>query len=146
MTFSLSVSSICNSVRAVAAIEMLTASSSDRLQLAPLLDRERPDILRTMIRTAFSSTVIDIIPFVSDMSGADDEESELLSLDLRLPRSVAGRPLRRQLEQIIARHVLESWLLPVSPALAEKFASSRRALLATLLSALISPFVRKPYY
>lgn len=147
MTFSLSLSSISDSVCALAAFEMLTATPDQRLLLAPLLDRGRAEPLLTIIRSSFAATVLELLPFVSDMAGMDDDgESGLLSLDIRLPASVPATLLRRQLERAVAMHVLESSLLATSPALAEKFASSRREAVSTIRSALTIPFVRKPYF
>ena len=158
MTFSLSFGRLTETVHALAALEMLTAPDSYRLILAPLFDRERPEALGRLILDSFASLLLEILPYVESAdtdtlsalgSYAPALSSGLFSLDLRLPagcREAASGVILRNLELAVAAGVLESaFLADTASDLAEKFAASRSAAVATLLATLQTPpapFVR----
>lgn len=154
----ISTSRILDSVHALAALEMLTASESTRLLLAPLLDRGRRSLLAPLVLDSFASALLEILPYVEStgLGGEEDpsELPELLRIDLRLPRTPASATatlVRRNLEIAVTFGVLETALLGSAPtsSVAGKFASRRAASIATLLSALHSsavPPVRTPSY
>ena len=84
MLYSLSTQVIADTVHALVALELLSASEPTRTALSPLLSPERRGMLTLMIKNAFSETVLDLIPYVDD---AD--------LDGEKPAVSPGEPGRR---------------------------------------------------
>ncbi len=158
MTFSLSLGRLTETVHALAALEMLTAPASPRLNLAPLYARARPAAHGRLNLDTNASHQLQILPYVESAdtdtlsalgSDASALSSRLFSLDLRLPAGcgdAASGVILRNLELSVAAGVLESaFLAGTASDLAEQFAASRSAAVATLLATLQTPpapFVR----
>lgn len=152
MILSLSTDVIADIIHAYAALELLSAAEGGegRRLLTPLLDRERPEALDNLVRDAFAATVLDILPYVADVS-LPAAEGPLLTIDLRLPASLSGSlvtALRRKIEHLIAMRVLDSAIaasaatLPgLSTVFAERHREARGAVLAALRP-MPAPFVR----
>ncbi|MCM1355464.1 MAG: hypothetical protein NC212_03555 [Staphylococcus sp.] len=158
MTISLSSARILETVHALAAYEVLTASPDLRPLLAPLLDRERPEAVAILVRNAFASAMLELLPVVETCDFGDDDPSaplpELFTVNLRFHSGLSGGSLsllRRNFEQLLAMLVMESALLAcgdAGAASAARFATrgerSRDAIRSALHSAR-GPFVRNPY-
>ena len=103
MLYSLSTQVIADTVHALVALELLSASEPTRTALSPLLDPERRGMLTLMIKNAFAETVLDLMPYVddADLDGekpavspgehpADDSADHLMQIVLRVPATPGG--------------------------------------------------------
>lgn len=172
MLYSLSTQVIADTVHALVALELLSASEPTRTALSPLLDPERRGMLTLMIKNAFAETVLDLMPYVddADLDGekpavspgehpADDSADHLMQIVLRVPATPGGeRPagihglIRRQLDMTVVSRVIHTALLAAGGAsaceLAGAYASKLRTALdslTALLRAPATPFVRQRF-
>lgn len=155
MIFSLSADIIADIIHAHAALELLSADpgGEGRRLLTPLLDRERHEPLDNLVRNAFAETVVDLLPYVTDVS-LPESEGALLAVDLRLPASFSPTlvtVLRRRIEHLIAMRVLDSAIAASAvtlPGLSAVFAERHREARASVLASLRGvpePFVRSRF-
>lgn len=151
MIISISPLAIAATVRAIAALEMLTATESDRLLLAPLLERERPEPLTMIITDAIASMLLEILPYVDDTGLSEHSGDAPVTVSLRVPYAPDGSAslIRRRMEHLATLRVLETVFLSVAPqsGIADKFTSRAEIELSSLLSLLqspVAPFTRRP--
>ncbi|MDE5689157.1 MAG: hypothetical protein K2I38_00470 [Duncaniella sp.] len=173
MLYSLSTQVIADTVHALVALELLSASQPARSTLSPRLDPARRGVLTLMIKNAFAETVLDLLPYVddADLDGekpaaspgehpADDSADHLMKIALRVPAAPGGeRPagihglIRRQLEMTVVSRVIHTALLAAGGSLACDIAGAYASKLATALDSLTAllrapatPFVRQRFW
>ena len=119
MTYTLSLNAILDTMYALAALHQL---STDRPE--PLLDPDRSGAVRLLIKNAFATVCLSLIPHVIDCRWPGDNDDDptpaidnsdlLLSITLatspRLPDSMHSI-VRRNIEQAIAHHALSQAIM-----------------------------------
>ena len=154
MLYSLSISTIADTIHALAAMELLRAGEDEKTLLSPLLDAERSELLSQMIKTAFAEISLTLLPYVEDI--ATDNES--LDLSLRTPVFAFDGihlVLRRKIEAAVAYKVIQTYILSAASSadfprtdyselvdvFAKLVADAEKALLSALIPS-FEPFVR----
>lgn len=127
MLYSLSTSVIMDTIQAMAAFQIMSASDERKSLLSPLLRSGSRGQLKPVVKNAFAETVLSILPYVKECSldgetaGDDpghqessDESDLLLTLELsplKTDRDHAGAALRRTIEHIVAMKSMKLWML-----------------------------------
>lgn len=159
MNYHLSTNVIRDTIHALAALQTLACGDDSKAILAPVLCRQRNEVIAVMIRNAFVEVVMRLGPLVADMSldekAAPDAES-FLSVELITPvgfSTTRHGVVRRALEQTVALTALHMWCLASEhegseavASLAANFAAvaeSWYSTLATSLTPAIYPTIRK---
>lgn len=173
MLYSLSTQVIADTVHALVALELLSASADEKTSLSPLIDPARRGILTLMIKNAFAETVLVLLPYVDDaeLDGerpdlspaahpADDSADHLMQITLKVPQAAGGGRqtgihglIRRHLEMAVVLRVIHTSLVAAGDSAglvrAAPFAvklQQQLAALSALLRAPAAPFVRPRFF
>lgn len=153
MLYTLSLNSVLSTMRALAAVTILSAPADIRSPLADLIMADRRELHVRLAKDAFAEMLLSLLPYVEDSNLDDEESPEIMTLVIPAADSLgaaAVSAVRHSLEQAIAYRVFHLCLLslpePPSMLAEEVGAKTNRHLdmaLALLRSATVNyPFIR----
>lgn len=154
MTYTLSLNSVLSTMRALAAMSILSAPEDIRQPLADIIMADRRDLHVRLAKDAFAEMLLGLLPYVGDSNLDDVESPELLTFDIPSADSLgsgAVTVLRHSLEQSLAYRVFLLCLLSLEepPEMLIREISSKIDLHQSRALELIrscdwnSPFIRK---
>ncbi|MDE6859916.1 MAG: hypothetical protein K2J65_05845 [Duncaniella sp.] len=114
MTYVLSFSSMLTTMRALAAVSLLSVPSDVRQPLADIIMSDRRELHVRLAKDAFAEILLDLLPYVEDSNLDDDESPELMTFKMPSADSLGNASvtvLRHALEQSLAYRVFRLCLL-----------------------------------
>lgn len=114
MTYTLSLTSVLSTMRAFAAMSILSAPDDIRQPLADLIMADRRDLHLRLAKDAFAEMLLGLLPYVTDSNLDDEESPELLTLEIPCADSLGSAAvtvIRHALEQSLAYRVFHLCLL-----------------------------------
>lgn len=114
MRYSLSMTSIIDTMQALVALRLLSAPPCGAKVLAELLMPERRPLVSALVKDAFAETLIALLPYLSDSGLGEEDDTDFLTFELSAPVRMpdgAHTVVRRSLEQSIAYRVIYISLL-----------------------------------
>ncbi|MCM1137772.1 MAG: hypothetical protein NC221_03555 [Duncaniella sp.] len=113
MNYSISVTSIIETMQAVASLYLLSNAGCNSAIVASLFP-ERRELLESLVKDAFAETLIEMLPYVDDSNIDDAESDEILRFSIgafdKLPQGVHSI-IRRNIEQSLAYRIIHLCLL-----------------------------------
>lgn len=151
MTYSLSITSIIETMRAIAALHILSSPLVGAESLANMFIHPRKELLTSLVKDAFAETLIELLPYVVDSNLDTDESSEFLTFRLDALENLSSgvhTVIRHSIEQSIAHRVLYLCLIALPDECAGMSAEISRKVTSHLdnaLTLLRSNRVNRPF-
>lgn len=155
MNYSISVTSIIETMQAIASLYLMSSRFDGNSTLASTLFPERRDLLTALVKDAFAETLVDMLPYVSDSNLDSEESDEIIKFSIdafdTFPHGIHSI-FRRNIEQSIAYRVLYLCIISeqekgIGSTSAEEISSKSTKFLSKALSLirtsqLNTPFIR----
>lgn len=150
MRYSLSISSILTTSRALASLHILAYPEEQRCALAEVIMADRPELHRHLAAEAFADMLLSLFPYVSD-SNFNESSSDMITLEIPVADTLApavASAIRTSLEHFMAYSILHLCLLslPAPPGrLVDALRSKAECFIGNVVSQLRAVGVNSPF-